>query len=133
MPDETTFPRTRSAKNEVLFQSAKGTSTKPAKVVSLNSIIVTKSCMDKKKKAKIVMSQARNNTAISTILTKNATGPVRSLIVSKIGDAASNPVLAINPGRIRSAGVRLVPVACNPSPEKLSNIIVARNAKLPII
>ena len=39
MPEETTLPSTRSARKLVRFQSAKGTSTKPASVVSLNSMI----------------------------------------------------------------------------------------------
>ncbi len=43
MPDETTLPSTFSARNEVLFQSANGIKTKPASVVSLNSINVMKS------------------------------------------------------------------------------------------
>ena len=50
MPEETTLPSTRSARKAVLFQSAKGTSTKPASVVSLNSISVTKSCTARMKK-----------------------------------------------------------------------------------
>ena len=43
MPADTTFPKTFSARNDVLFQSANGTSTNPASVVSLNSISVIKS------------------------------------------------------------------------------------------
>ena len=39
-PDETTLPSTRSARKAVLPNSPKGTSTKPASVVSLNSISV---------------------------------------------------------------------------------------------
>ena len=58
MPDEMTLPRTRSARNAVLPQSAKGTSTKPASVVSLNSRMVMKSCTARMKKARTTMNQA---------------------------------------------------------------------------
>src|SRR3546814_14101395 len=52
----------------ILFQSAKGTSTKPASVVSLNSISVTKSCTARTKKHTISTSHARNSTAITSRL-----------------------------------------------------------------
>ena len=42
MPEETTLPSTRSAMKAVLPKSPKGMRTKPASVVSLNSIRVTK-------------------------------------------------------------------------------------------
>src|SRR3546814_7542545 len=53
IPDDTTLPSTFSARNAVLFQSANGTSTKPASVVNLNSISVMKSCTASTKKQKI--------------------------------------------------------------------------------
>ena len=43
MPDETTLPSTRSAMKAVLPNRPNGMRTKPASVVSLNSIRVTKS------------------------------------------------------------------------------------------
>jgi hypothetical protein len=49
-PEETTLPSTRSARKAVLPNSPKGTSTKPASVVSLNSISVTKSWIARMKK-----------------------------------------------------------------------------------
>ncbi len=59
MPEDTTLPSTRSARKAVFFQSANGTSTKPASVASLNSISVTKSCTASTKKLTISTSQAR--------------------------------------------------------------------------
>ena len=50
-PEETTLPSTRSARKAVLPNRPKGTSTKPASVVSLNSISVTKSWIARMKKA----------------------------------------------------------------------------------
>ena len=64
MPEVMTLPRTRSARNVVLFQSAKGTSTNPARVVSLNSRIVMKSCTASTKNATMMIAQATNMTAI---------------------------------------------------------------------
>ncbi|MCY1524603.1 hypothetical protein D9M68_595440 [compost metagenome] len=49
-PEDTTLPSTFSARNAVLFHSAKGTSTNPASVVSLNSIRVMNSCTASTKK-----------------------------------------------------------------------------------
>ncbi len=43
IPEDMTLPRTRSAAKAVLPNKPKGMSTKPANVVSLNSISVTKS------------------------------------------------------------------------------------------
>ena len=60
------------------FQSANGTSTKPARLVSLNSRIVTNSCTARMKKATITITQAIISTAISTKLVKKATGPTSS-------------------------------------------------------
>ena len=49
-PEETTLPSTRSARNAVLPKRPKGISTKPASVVSLNSIRVMNSCTERIKK-----------------------------------------------------------------------------------
>ena len=56
--------------------------------------------------------------------------PDKLPMVSKIGYAAVKPVEAINPGRIRSSDVRLVPVALRPSPAKLSNTTSVSIGKL---
>ena len=56
-PDDTTLPSTFSARKLVLFQSANGTSTKPASVVSLNSINVMKSCTASTKKQRITTNR----------------------------------------------------------------------------
>src|SRR3546814_7752510 len=64
MPEDTTLPSTFSARNEVLFQSANGTSTKPASVVSLNSISVMKSWIASTKKHRMTVSHARNITTM---------------------------------------------------------------------
>src|SRR3546814_2193563 len=57
IPDETTLPSTRSARNEVRFHSANGTSTKPASEVSLNSRMVMKSWIARMKKAAMTRSE----------------------------------------------------------------------------
>ena len=80
MPDEMTWPSTRSARKAVLFQSANGTSTKPANVVSLNSSNVTKSCTANTKKLMMTTSQARNRTAIVSIFEKTEVKPDSSPI-----------------------------------------------------
>src|SRR3546814_5426786 len=85
MPDDTTLPNTFSARNEVLFHSANGTSTKPASVVSLNSIKVTKSCTASTKKLTISTSQARNSTTTTSIFMNTSGNPATSLICFKIG------------------------------------------------
>src|SRR3546814_8326685 len=78
MPDETTLPSTRSARKDVRFQSAKGTSTKPARLVSLNSKIVMKSWIARMKKAAMTITQTITSTAISTKLLKKSIGPTSS-------------------------------------------------------
>src|SRR3546814_2753447 len=75
---------TFSAKNAVLFQNANGTSTKPASVVSLNSMSVTNSCTASTKKLRITTTQAMNSTVTVSRL-KNTSGnpdssPMRSII-----------------------------------------------------
>ena len=58
MPEATTFPRTFSAKKEVLLKRPKGTRMKPASVVSLNSINVMKSWTARMKKEMTTIAQA---------------------------------------------------------------------------
>ncbi|CAH0353882.1 hypothetical protein SPH9361_02737 [Sphingobium sp. CECT 9361] len=72
MPVETTWPKTFSAMNAVLLKKAKGSSTKPASVTSLNSISVMKTCTAMMKKASTTMTQASSNTRISARFEKTA-------------------------------------------------------------
>ena len=92
MPDETTLPSTRSAMNAVLPKRPKGMSTKPARVVSLNSISVTKSCTARMKKARSTRTQANIRQAIWMKFSKKATKPMRSEMASRSGRPASRPV-----------------------------------------
>src|SRR3546814_3238989 len=62
MPDDTTLPSTRSARKLVRFQSENGTRMKPAKEVSLNSMIVTNICTARMKKVMITIAQANSST-----------------------------------------------------------------------
>jgi len=105
----------------------------PASVVSLNSMMVTKSCIARKKNAKSVMIQASSKTTIVTKFVKNLTGPKSSPTSLSSGCAASYPVLAIKPGRRRSLAVIVEFVAFSPSWPKLSKMIVARLEKLLMI
>lgn len=98
MPEDTTLPSTFSARKLVLFHSANGTSTKPASVVSLNSISVMKSCTASTKKQRITTSQARNITTMGSMFTNTSGNPAMSPICSRIGAPASMPVFASRPG-----------------------------------
>ena len=133
MPDDTTLPNTRSARNAVLFHSANGTSTKPASVVSLNSISVTKSCTANTKKLTITTSQARNSTVMTSRCANTSGKPVMSLICAMMGRAASTPTLASSPGRRNCACVSVEPDATSPSPAKERNRMPARLLKLPMM
>ena len=133
MPEEITWPSTRSARNAVLFHSAKGTSTKPASVVSLNSIRVTKSWTARMKKLTISTSQARNNTAITSRLANTSGKPTRSLIWVMMGRPASTPTLASWPGCRNWACVMPEPEAVRPRPAKERNTMLARLLKLPMM
>src|SRR6516165_7391578 len=75
-PDAMTLPSTRSARKAVLLNKPNGTSTKPASVVSLNSIRVMNSCTARMKKATSTTSQAISSTTIWTKFSKNATKPI---------------------------------------------------------
>ena len=72
-PDEITLPSTRSAAKAVLPNSPNGISTKPASVVSLNSIRVMKSWIARMKKASSTTIQANSRTAIWTKFSKKLT------------------------------------------------------------
>ncbi len=131
MPEDTTLPSTRSARNAVLFQSANGTSTYPASVVSLNSISVMKSCTASTKKLTISTSHARNRTTITSRFANTSGNPVMSLICAMIGRAASMPALASCPGCRNCAGVMPEPEAVKPRPANDLNRMPARLLKLP--
>ena len=73
MPEETTFPSTRSAMKAVLPNRPKGMSTKPASVVSLNSMSVTKSWIDRMKKATTTKAQATSRMMICRKFSKKLT------------------------------------------------------------
>jgi len=63
---------------------------------------------------------------------KKATQPIRSEMDSSSGRAASSPVCATLPGRIRSVAEKPVPLAFRPRPAKLSKTIFARLFQLEI-
>jgi hypothetical protein len=69
-PEAITFPSTFSARKAVFPNKPNGTSTKPASVVSLNSIKVMKSCTARTKKAISTTSHANSITAIWTKFSK---------------------------------------------------------------
>ena len=64
------LPSTFSARKAVLLKSAKGMRMKPASVVSLNSMSVTKICTARMKKATRTISQAIISTMICTKFSK---------------------------------------------------------------
>ena len=125
-----TLPSTRSARNAVWPNSANGTSTKPASTVSLNSMMVMKSCTDSTKKASSTISHASISTTMVTKLVKNDVMPISSPAFSSSGRDAVNPVDATNPGRIRSAAVSDAPDAFKPSPANDWKTMSARPLKL---
>ena len=118
MPEEITLPSTRSARNADRFQSANGTSTKPASVVSLNSRTVMKSWMERMKKAMMTRNQAISSTKMVSTLPKNSGKPSNWLACSSSGHAPSKPAAAMRPGRKRSSAERLPADALMPSPAK---------------
>ena len=130
MPEAMTLPSTRSARNAVLFHRAKGTSTKPARVVSLNSRMVMKSCTARMKKATMTINHATSSTAMVRKLSKKLVKPIRALTCFNSGQAAWNPTPASRPGFNRSSAVRLLAVACSPSPAKERKTMSARRLKL---
>ena len=84
MPDETTLPKTFSARNAVRPKSPNGTKTKPAKVVSLNSIRVTKSWIAMMKKLSTTISQATKRIAICTKFAMNEVKPNMYCVLYKV-------------------------------------------------
>ena len=130
IPDETTLPSTRSARNAVLPHSAKGTSTKPASVVSLNSRMVMKSCTARMKKDSTTTIQANSRTTIVTKLLKKVVKPMSVPACCSSGQAAWNPVPASLPGLSRSAAVNPLLVAWSPSVENELKMTIERVEKL---
>ena len=133
MPDETICPRTRSAMKAVRPKKAKGSSTKPARVTNLNSRMVTKTCTARMKKASTTITQAMSRIMICTKLVNRPTGPTKSAEASSRGCAASIPVAATTPGRMKSPIDIAPPLALSPSPAKLSSMMTARVWKLPMM
>ena len=132
IPEETTLPSTRSAMKAVLPNSPNGMSTNPHSVVSLNSIRVTNSWIERMKKATITVPHATSRITIWRKFSKKLTNPMRSEIAMISGWAASSPTCATRPGWSSSAAVKPVPLALSPSPAKLSKTIRARLFQLPI-
>ena len=131
MPDDTTLPRTRSARKLVLFQRAKGTSTKPARAVSLNSTMVTNSWMARTKKARTTNSQQISSTMMVRKFPKNSGNPIRSATLAISGWAAVKPVPAMLPGCSSLSADMPPPLAVMPIPAKLLYMMSARCEKLP--
>src|SRR6516162_534363 len=97
-------------------KSVNGTSTNPARTVSLNSTMVMKSWTLRMKNASSTISHASISTTIVTKFVKNDVMPISSPAFSNSGWEAVNPVEATNPGRMRSAAVSDAPDAFNPNP-----------------
>ena len=133
MPEATTLPSTFSARNEVRFQSAKGTSTKPASVVSLNSSTETKSCTARMKKATMTMIQATNRTTMVSMFVKTDGKPASLPISSSIGCAACTPTVASRPGWRSCASPIDAPDAFRPRPAKERKTMEASQLKLPMM
>ncbi|CAJ0736732.1 hypothetical protein R77592_04115 [Ralstonia mannitolilytica] len=129
-PDDTTLPSTFSARKLVLFHSANGTNTKPASVVSLNSISVMKSWIASTKKHRTTTNQARNITTMGSRFTNTSGNPAISPICSRIGAPASMPVLASRPGWRKFSIVMAEPVAVMPNPANERNTMLASQLKL---
>ncbi|EXF42698.1 hypothetical protein BAY1663_04882 [Pseudomonas sp. BAY1663] len=133
IPADTTLPSTFSARNEVLFQSANGTSTKPASVVSLNSMRVMKSWIASTKKQRMTTSHARNITTMGSMFTNTSGNPAMSPICSRIGAPASMPVFANRPGCRKFSIVMAEPVAVRPRPANDRNTMPDSQLKLPMM
>ncbi|VVE76292.1 hypothetical protein PCA31118_05178 [Pandoraea captiosa] len=133
IPDDTTLPKTFSARNAVLFHSANGTSTKPASVVSLNSISVMKSWIASTKKHSRTISQARNITTMGVMFTNTSGKPAMSPICLRIGAPASMPTLASLPGCRKFSMLRVEPLAVRPRPANERNTMPASQLKLPMM
>jgi len=119
IPLDTTLPSTRSARKAVRPNSPKGTRTKPAKVVSLNSIKLTKSWIAITKKLMTTISQATSRMMICTRLAKTLVKPIMPEMAVSIGLPASIPTSAILPGCRSCAALMVPPPALMPRPAKL--------------
>ena len=91
MPDDTTLPSTRSARNAVRPKSPNGTRTKPASVVSLNSIRLTKSWIAITKKLMTTISQATSRMTICTRFAKTLVKPIMP------GDRGQDRLAGVDP------------------------------------
>ena len=85
IPLDTTLPSTFSARKAVRPKRPKGTSTKPASVVSLNSMRVTKSWIAMTKKLTMTISQAINRIAIWTKFSKKLVNPISPEMAVRMG------------------------------------------------
>ncbi|MNT74902.1 hypothetical protein D3C72_2137570 [compost metagenome] len=116
-----------------MFHNANGTSTKPASVVSLNSISVMNSCTASTKKQRMTVSQERNITAIVVKLANTSGKPASSLICRRIGSPAAMPVFARWPGCRKLSRLRVEPLAVSPNPAKDWKMMPASQLKLPMM
>src|SRR3546814_20100725 len=91
-------PSTRSAMKAVRPKKAKGMRTKPARVTSLNSRIVTNTCTARMKKERTTMIQATSKIRICMKLTNNPNGHTRTDDASRKGQADIDPVGATTTG-----------------------------------
>ncbi len=90
-PDATTLPSTFSARKAVRPKRPKGTRTKPARVTSLNSIRVMKSCTAMTKKAISTRMNATRSTRIWIRFSNTPGNPQSWLAAARIGLPASIP------------------------------------------
>ncbi|MNY05186.1 hypothetical protein D3C86_1378960 [compost metagenome] len=97
--------------------------TKPARLVSLNSIRVTKSWTAMMKKAISTIRKETIRMAIWTKFSKKPGKPDISAAAVSIGRPASMPAWASLPGRRKSSLDRLDPDAFRPRPAKLAKTI----------
>jgi hypothetical protein len=131
MPEEMTLPSTRSAMKAVLPNRPNGISTKPASVVSLNSISVTKSWIARMKKASRPAPRRISRQAIWMKFSKKRSSPSgRRWIRAAAGGV--EPGLRDLAGAHQIGAVKPVPDAFRPRPAKLSKTILARLFQLPM-
>ena len=106
------MPSTRSARKAVLPNRPKGTSTKPASVVSLNSIRVTKSWIARMKKASTTIAQAISRQAIWMKFSKKA------IAAHQAGDRIEDRPAGIEADLRDAAGLQEL-AAVKPVPRRL--------------
>src|SRR6185295_15360349 len=92
-----------------LAEQPERVSTKPASVVSLNSMRVIKRWMARIKKASSTRIQANSSSTIWMKFSMKPTYPISPRADSRSGRPASRPTCAIFPGLKRSAEDRPVP------------------------